>query len=420
MKYLLFLILFSYSVFAQEGRAIISLDKDNIVYRGIDNLLKIGVPGVAQNKIKVTAPGKLSPVEDKPGYYKWNVTGVSGTKAKIMVAYKEEDGKTVIENKEFRLMPIERPYPYLGKYHYGYQSTYKMTRREIAELEINITIDNYYGQLDENFYKPTGFWLYLPKDTIYIEGNVLPKAYKSKIDSLQTYTLIMLNDMRQYNPHSYCLMGLPPIMIEVVDEPLPYKQEDIPRPVIYNTRYETVYRGTGNHFSISVPGAKSYTVSGPGVKQYGNGSFDLNLPEDYKENRVFVDVNAVTKTDSVVKYQYMYIVKNIEIRMLLNGQGCEKCIVQQTLKELENASVSVEYPDINPFDTVIVMSFTVTLPNGDSIQVHGDKMSDEAHFLIEQLAKTGDIITIDKIRYRIPGVDLWQIKQTPVKIMLVE
>jgi len=242
---------------------------------------------------------------------------------------------------------------------------------------------------------------------------------REKIYSLQTGSQIIVEDIRRYNPNSWCFMGLPPLTIKIVDDPLPVEPDDLPRPIIFNTRYETVYRGMGNNFSISVPGAKSYTVSGPGVKQYSNGSFDLTLPGDYKENLVFVDVEAIIKTDSVVKYNYMYIAKNIETRMLINGQGCEKCIVQQNLADLKNAIISVEMPDVSPLNTTIVRSFKVILPDGGEIQVKGNRISAEALYFIEFL-EPGEMIIIDNIYYHIPGVQFYNQKRYPIKIMLIQ
>lgn len=80
--------------------AVISPTKMNVLYRGVENPLEIGVPGVEPSKIRVSGPG----ISGSNGQYMANVTNVKGTEMNISVSVEEEDGSTrSIGSKEFRI-----------------------------------------------------------------------------------------------------------------------------------------------------------------------------------------------------------------------------------------------------------------------------------------------------------------------------
>ena len=59
----------SYAVVAKPNSAVISADKMNVVYRGVQNPITVSVPGVADNAVKASAPG-LKKVKGI-GKYRW-------------------------------------------------------------------------------------------------------------------------------------------------------------------------------------------------------------------------------------------------------------------------------------------------------------------------------------------------------------
>ena len=83
--------------------AVISPTKMNVLYRGVDNPLEIGVPGVDPSKIIVGGPG----VSGSNGQYMANVTNVDGKEINISVSVKEEDGSTrSVGSKQFRIKGV--------------------------------------------------------------------------------------------------------------------------------------------------------------------------------------------------------------------------------------------------------------------------------------------------------------------------
>lgn len=83
---------------------VISPTKMNVLYRGVDNPLDIGVPGVDPAKVKVSGPG----VRDLgKGQYVADVTSVSGKEMTISVSVIDDEGKAQpMGKKEFRIKSV--------------------------------------------------------------------------------------------------------------------------------------------------------------------------------------------------------------------------------------------------------------------------------------------------------------------------
>jgi gliding motility-associated protein GldM len=83
---------------------VISPTKMNVLYRGVQNPLEIGVPGVDPSKLRVSGPG----ISGSNGQYMANVTNVKGKDVSISVSVEEtdEEGNTTVKNmgsKPFRI-----------------------------------------------------------------------------------------------------------------------------------------------------------------------------------------------------------------------------------------------------------------------------------------------------------------------------
>lgn len=94
----------SYSVIAEPNDAIVSADKMNVVYRGLDNPISISVPGVGDNNVKpaVTGNSQLTP----NGNGKYILNPGSGDEVTINVSAKLSSGKTINTPKKFRIKDI--------------------------------------------------------------------------------------------------------------------------------------------------------------------------------------------------------------------------------------------------------------------------------------------------------------------------
>jgi gliding motility-associated protein GldM len=94
----------SYSVIAEPNDAIVSADKMNVVYRGLDNPISISVPGVGNNNVNpsVSSGNKLT----DQGNGKYILNPGSGNEVKINVTAKLSSGKTINTPKTFRIKDI--------------------------------------------------------------------------------------------------------------------------------------------------------------------------------------------------------------------------------------------------------------------------------------------------------------------------
>ena len=91
-----------YTVIAEPSSAVVSADKMNVVYRGLDNPISVSLPGVGANNISVSATGgKLS--KNGSGYM---MRPGAANSAVINVSAKLSSGKTVKSEATFRIKDI--------------------------------------------------------------------------------------------------------------------------------------------------------------------------------------------------------------------------------------------------------------------------------------------------------------------------
>ena len=93
-----------YVVVPKPNQAIVSADKMNVVYRGVDNPISVSIPGISADKVTANAPGMRS--AGKPGAY---TLRPSGTTVTINVTGKLPDGKSVSSSQVFRVKGLPAP-----------------------------------------------------------------------------------------------------------------------------------------------------------------------------------------------------------------------------------------------------------------------------------------------------------------------
>src|SRR5690606_16451084 len=89
----------------KPNAAVISADKMNVVYRGVDNPMTVSIPGVGN--ATATATGLRS--AGGAGKYVMNVTTVQGREVTINVSGSLPGGEKVSDSKTFRIKDIPRP-----------------------------------------------------------------------------------------------------------------------------------------------------------------------------------------------------------------------------------------------------------------------------------------------------------------------
>ncbi|CCG54179.1 Gliding motility transmembrane protein GldM [Flavobacterium indicum GPTSA100-9 = DSM 17447] len=94
----------TYVVVPRPNQAIISADKMNVVYRGIDNPISVSIPGVASNNVTASAPGMRS-----TGQGKFVIKPGAGNEVKITATGKLPDGTSVSSSMPFRIKALPKP-----------------------------------------------------------------------------------------------------------------------------------------------------------------------------------------------------------------------------------------------------------------------------------------------------------------------
>jgi len=125
-----------YAVIPVPNSAVISADKMNVVYRGVDNPLSISIPGVPDNKVSVSSPGNLKKVGS--GKYVMNVTRYKGKTVQIKVNGKV-NGKAVSDSKTFRVKNIPPP---VGTVR-GESGVIKMPKRNLELSTIGASLPDF-------------------------------------------------------------------------------------------------------------------------------------------------------------------------------------------------------------------------------------------------------------------------------------
>src|SRR5690606_37737261 len=125
----------SYAVIPKPNSAVISADKMNVVYRGVDNPMTISIPGVGS--VSANAPG-LRPAGGA-GKYVMNVTTLQAREVTINVSGKLPGGETVSDSKTFRVKDIPQP---VGTVR-GESGTVRMQRGNLEISTIGATLPDF-------------------------------------------------------------------------------------------------------------------------------------------------------------------------------------------------------------------------------------------------------------------------------------
>lgn len=170
---------------------VISPTKMNVLYRGVDNPLDIGVPGVDPAKITATGPGvrKLG-----NGTYMADVTNVKGTDLTISVSVQEtgEDGKSISRNmgsKEFRVKGLP---PAVGSV-FG-KSEGIMSKSLLSRAVVEANYQDFPFDLD---LVVQGFEVAVPGfPPEQVRGNKLPEGVKTRISKLKPGSTISIRNIK--------------------------------------------------------------------------------------------------------------------------------------------------------------------------------------------------------------------------------
>lgn len=147
--------------------------------------------------------------------------------------------------------------------------------------------------------------------------------------------------------------------------------------VISVDKLNVVYRGIQNPISIAIPNAKSFTVSGLGVKEE-NGKYYIAPGQG---NEMVVTLEIILEDNSKVVEEHVFRIKNLKKQIArINNKNCQNCIVLMKKEELKDAEISFYLEDfLYDFLNLKVTSFDLFVSNKKKFHIEGNKITDEVY-----------------------------------------
>ena len=198
----------SFAVISKPNSAVISADKMNVVYRGVENPMTISIPGIPDNKVRASAPG-LKKVRGS----KYNMVPGKGREIKISASGTLPDGKKVSTVTKFRIKDIPAP-----------QGTVRKQSGSITIPKSSLEISSI-GAVLEDFdfditLKTVSFKFKVPgQPTISINGDRLDSRAKSALRRAKAGQSVQIFDIKVVNPKnpSYKFKKISPVICQLVN-----------------------------------------------------------------------------------------------------------------------------------------------------------------------------------------------------------
>lgn len=197
----------SYAVIPKPNSAVISADKMNVVYRGVQNPMTISIPGVPS--VNAKAPG-LKKVGGA-GKYVMNVTAIKAREVAIKVSGKLPNGSSVSDSKKFRIKDIPRP---VGTVR-GEDGSIKMSKSGLDKASIGAILPDFDFdiKLDVTSFK----FKVSGQPTINVRGRRLNSRAKSALKKAKRGSTVQVMDIKAQlkTNKGYKLKKISPVIVEL-------------------------------------------------------------------------------------------------------------------------------------------------------------------------------------------------------------
>ncbi|MFY9243222.1 MAG: gliding motility protein GldM [Polaribacter sp.] len=195
-----------YSVIAEPSSAVVSADKMNVVYRGLDNPISVSLPGVGDNNLKVSASGGALSGSGS----KYSLRPAGGDVATINVSATLSSGKTVNSKATFRIKDI----PAATGMVRGQFGTVRMPKSSLGNSPITAGIPDFEFELNINV---VSFKIKVPGElTIIVNGSTLSAAAKKVLEKANRGDIINIYDIKA-TANGYDLKQVLPVSIELTN-----------------------------------------------------------------------------------------------------------------------------------------------------------------------------------------------------------
>ncbi len=177
----------TYAVVAKPNGAVISADKMNVVYRGVQNPITISMPGVPDNAIVASAPG----MRKSKGVGKYMISPGKGREVNIRVTGKLPTGESVTSNQKFRIRDIPAPMTAVRGTQWG---TIKMPKSSLQKVRVSAILADFVFDLKINV---SGFSIKVPgRPTVKVNGTRLNAAAIRALSKAKRGDMVSIFDVK--------------------------------------------------------------------------------------------------------------------------------------------------------------------------------------------------------------------------------
>ncbi len=196
----------TYSVISKPNSAVISADKMNVVYRGVQNPITISIPGIQDSKVRASAPG-LKRLRGS----KYNLFPGKGREVKINVSGTLPDGNNVSSVSSFRIKDIPKPAGYFR----GQSGAFTIPKTSLTRGSVEARLDDFDFDLP---LKVQSFRFRAPgQPSMVISGDKLDSKATNSLSRIKNGQTVIISDIKVIIPSnpSYKLKQTTPISITI-------------------------------------------------------------------------------------------------------------------------------------------------------------------------------------------------------------
>lgn len=201
----------SFATITKPNSAVISADKMNVVYRGVENPMTVSIPGIPDNKVSASGTGltKVSGTKYimKPGQGRTVTITASGTLP---------DGQRISTPAEFRIKDIPRPTGTI-RGEDGNGAAVPMQRNGLEIASVGATLLDF--DFDLNL-QVTGFSFKVSgQPTVVVNGRKLDDRAKAALRRAKRGETVQIFDIKAQiaNNSGYKLQRISPVIIELTN-----------------------------------------------------------------------------------------------------------------------------------------------------------------------------------------------------------
>ncbi|MDC3276282.1 gliding motility protein GldM [Flavobacteriaceae bacterium] len=196
----------TYSVISKPNSAVISADKMNVVYRGVQNPITISIPGIQDSKVRASAPG-LKRLRGS----KYNLFPGNGREVKINVSGTLPDGNNVSSVSSFRIKDIPKPAGYFR----GQSGAFTIPKSSLERGSVEARLEDFDFDLP---LKVQSFRFRAPgQPSMVISGDKLNSKAINTLSRIKNGQTVIISDIKVIIPSnpSYKLKQTSPISITI-------------------------------------------------------------------------------------------------------------------------------------------------------------------------------------------------------------